>query len=161
MYDERDLSTILVTNETKKERYLLNAVHEQPMALRDREGGDFEALKAIDNFNKNVLEPSVIETVNKDEEMVKNLLLQTPELEGWRTVNMLTDSRGQQKAYLQHSTLIKSEEDLVAEMEDKIRLNTVKTARKHKLDEEKRAKKAAEAAYEDYALSKIDLSKFQ
>ena len=131
------------------------------MALRDREGGDFEALKAIDNFNKNVLEPSVIETVNKDEEMVKNLLLQTPELEGWRTVNMLTDSRGQQKAYLQHSTLIKSEEDLVAEMEDKIRLNTVKTARKHKLDEEKRAKKAAEAAYEDYALSKIDLSKFQ
>lgn len=161
MYDERDLSTILVTNETKKERYLLNAVHEQPMALRDREGGDFEALKAIDNFNKNVLEPSVIETVNRDEETVKNLLLQTPELEGWRTVNMLTDSRGQQKAYLQHSTLIKSEEDLVAEMEDKIRLNTVKTARKHKLDEEKRAKKAAEAAYEDYALSKIDLSKFQ
>lgn len=161
MYDERDLSTILVTNETKKERYLLNAVHEQPMALRDREGGDFEALKAIDNFNKNVLEPSVIETVNRDEETVKNLLLQTPELEGWRTVNMLTDSRGQQKAYLQHSTLIKSEEDLVAEMEDKIRLNTVKTARKHKLDEEKRAKKAAETAYEDYALSKIDLSKFQ
>lgn len=161
MYDERDLSTILVTNETKKERYLLNAVHEQPMALRDREGGDFEALKAIDNFNKNVLEPSVIETVNKDEETVKNLLSQTPELEGWRTVNMLTDSRGQQKAYLQHSTLIKSEEDLVAEMEDKIRLNAVKTARKHKLDEEKRAKKAAEAAYEDYALSKIDLSKFQ
>lgn len=161
MYDERDLSTILVTNETKKERYLLNAVHEQPMALRDREDGDFEALKAIDNFNKNVLEPSVIETVNRDEETVKNLLLQTPELEGWRTVNMLTDSRGQQKAYLQHSTLIKSEEDLVAEMEDKIRLNAVKTARKHKQDEEKRAKKAAEAAYEDYALSKIDLSKFQ
>lgn len=161
MYDERDLSTILVTNETKKERYLLNAVHEQPMALRDRKDGDFEALKAIDNFNKNVLEPSVIEAVNKDEETVKNLLLQTPELEGWRTVNMLTDSRGQQKAYLQHSTLIKSEEDLVAEMEDKIRLNAVKTARKHKLDEEKRAKKAAEAAYEDYALSKIDLSKFQ
>lgn len=161
MYDERDLSTILVTNETKKERYLLNAVHEHPMALRDREDGDFEALKAIDNFNKNVLEPSVIETVNRDEETVKNLLLQTPELEGWRTVNMLTDSRGQQKAYLQHSSLIKSEEDLVAEMEDKIRLNAVKTARKHKQNEEKRAKKAAEAAYEDYALSKIDLSKFQ
>lgn len=161
IYDERDLSTILVTNETKKERYLLNAVHEQPMALRDREDGDFEALKAIDNFNKNVLEPSVIETVNRDEETVKNLLLQTPELEGWRTVNMLTDSRGQQKAYLQHSSLIKSEEDLVAEMEDKIRLNAVKTARKHKQNEEKRAKKVAEAAYENYALSKIDLSKFQ
>lgn len=161
MYDERDLSTILVANETKKERYLLNAVHEQPMALRDREDGDFEALKAIDNFNKNTLEPSVIETVNRDEETVKNLLLQTPEIEGWRTVNMLTDSRGQQKAYLQHSALIKSEEDLVAEMEDKIRLNTVKTARKHKQDEEKRNRKAAEAAYENYALSKIDLSKFE
>lgn len=160
MYDERDLSTILVTNETKKERYLLSAVHEQPMALRDRKDGDFEALKAMDNFNKNVLEPYVIETVNKDEETVKELLLQTPELEGWRTVNMLTDSRGQQKAYLQHSALIKSEEDLVAEMEDKIRLNAVKTAWKRKQDEEKRTKKAAEAAYEDYALSKIDLSKF-
>lgn len=161
MYDERDLSTILVANETKKERYLLSAVHEQPMALRDRKDGDFEALKAMDNFNKNVLEPYVIETVNKDEETVKELLLQTPELEGWRTVNMLTDSRGQQKAYLQHSALIKSEEDLVAEMEDKIRLNAVKTARKHKQNEEKRTKKAAEAAYEDYALSKIDLSKFE
>ena len=156
MYDERDLSTILVTDGTKKQRYLLNAVHEQPMALRDREKGDFEALQAIDHFNKNILEPSIIQTISKDEETVMNLLQQTPEIEGWRTVNMLTDSRGQQKAYLQHSALIKSDETLVAEMDEKLGLNTVKTVSKHR----RQAKRAAEAAYEDYALSKIDLSKF-
>lgn len=161
MYDERDLSTILVTDATQKERYLLNAVHEQPMALRDRKEGDFEALKAIDNFNKNVLEPYVVGAVCKDEEKAMNLLAQTPELEGWRTVNMLTDSRGQQKAYLQHAALIKSEEDLAADMEEKLSLNAVKTAAKQRRNTEKQAKAAAEAAYEDYALSKIDFSKFQ
>ena len=161
MYDERDLSTILVTDATKKERYLLSAVHKQPMALRDRKEGDFAALKAIDQFNKRVLEPSVIQAVGKDEETVMNLLAQTPELEGWRTVNMLTDSRGQQKAYLQHSALIKSEEALVAEMEEKLSLNAVKTAAKHRRKSEKQAKREAERAYEQYAESKIDFSKFE
>lgn len=161
MYDDRDLSTILVADETMKQRYILNAVHEQPMALRDRQEGDYEAHRQIDRFNKEVLEPSVIETVNKNEAIVMNLLQQTPELEGWRAVNMLTDSRGQQKAYLQHASLIKSEEDLVAEMDDKLRLTPAKTAAKQQRKAEKQAKRAAELAYEEYATSKIDFSKFE
>ena len=161
MYDDRDLSTILVADETMKQRYILNAVHEQPMALRDRQEGDYEAHRQIDRFNKEVLEPSVIETVNKNEAIVMNLLQQTPELEGWRTVNMLTDSRGQQKAYLQHASLVKSEEDLVAEMDDKLRLTPAKTAAKQQRKAEKQAKQAAELAYEEYAESKIDFSKFE
>ena len=88
MYDERDLSTILVMDETEKERHILTALHKQPMALRDRKPGDFEALKAVDRFNKEVLEPYVLGVVNKDEEKVLRLLEQTPELEGWRAYNM-------------------------------------------------------------------------
>lgn len=160
MYDERDLSTILVADETKKQRYVLDAVYKQPMSLRDRKEGDYAALQAIDRFNKEVLEPSVIDTITKDEETVMRMLTQTPELEGWRTVNMLTDSRGQQKAYLQHSALIKSEEDLVAEMDDKLSLNAAKTVAKQRRKSEAEAKKEAEKAYERYAESKIDFSKF-
>ena len=161
MYDERDLSTILVTDESMKERHLLKAVHEQPMALRDRKKGDHEALRAIDRFNKETLEPSVIKTIGEDERIVANLLAQSPELEGWRTVNMLTDSKGQQKAYLRHSALIKSEEELVAEVEEKLCLNAEKKALKQRQKALQEEKRQAEAAYEEYARSRIDLSRFE
>ena len=161
MYDDRDLSTILVADETMKQRYVLNAVHQQPMALRERQEGDFEALRKVDDFNKNVLEPAVSKRVKEVEEIVTNLFLQTPELEGRRAITMLTDSRGQHKAYLQHASLIKSEEDLVAEMDDKLSLNAAKTASKQRRKAEKQAKQAAELAYEEYAESKIDFSKFE
>ncbi len=158
MYDERDLSTILVTDESRKERYLLSAVHTQPMALRDRREGDFEAHREVDRFNKETLEPYVVGVVSRDEENVANLFLQSPELEGFRTVTMLTDSRGQQKAYLRHNPLVKSDEELVAEMEDRLSLTTVKKAVKRR---EKAEKRQAEAAYEEYARSRIDLDKFK
>jgi len=161
MYDERDLSTILVMDETEKERHILTALHKQPMALRDRKPGDFEALKAVDRFNKEVLEPYVLGVVNKDEEKVLRLLEQTPELEGWRAYNMITDSRGQQKAWLQHAALIKSEDDLAAEIDEKLSLNAAKTAIKQQQNSDKKAKKAAEQAYEEYAKSKIDFNKFR
>lgn len=161
MYDERDLSTILVADETMRERYLLEAVHKQPMALRDRQKGDFEAHRRVDQYNKEVLESYVVGVVAKDEEVVMDMLRQTPELEGWRTATMLTDSRGQQKAYLQHSSLVKSEEDLVAEMEEKLSLNISKKALKQRQKSAQAEKKQAEKAYEEYAKSRIDLNKFR
>lgn len=161
MYDERDLSTILVADKTMKERYLLESVYEQPMALRDRKEGDHKALQRVDEFNKRTLEPHVVGIVTKAEETVMDMLQQSPELEGWRTVNMLTDSRGQQKAWLQHSSLIKSEEELASEMDEKLSLQSDKRAFKRQKKEEKKEKKQAELAYEEYAKSRIDLNKFR
>lgn len=85
--------------------------------------------------------------------------MQTPELEGKQTYTMLTDSRGQQKAYLQHSSLIKSEDDLTAEIEEKLALNNFKTQVKQQRKEEKQEKKQAEMAYESYLDNKLDLNK--
>lgn len=161
IYDERDLSSILVTDDTEKQRFLLESVYEQPMALRDRKPGDFEALQRIDEYNKRVLEPRVVNTVANDMNIVAQMLEQSPELEGKRTYTMLADSRGQQKAYLQHSPLIKSEEDLINEMEEKLTLNAVKTAAKQQKKTEKKEKKQAEMAYDEYARSVIDLDKIR
>lgn len=161
MYDERDLSTILVADETMKQRYVLDAVYQQPMALRERREGDFEQLRKVDDFNKNVLEPAVTRRVKEVEDIVANLFLQTPELEGQRAITMLTDSRGQHKAYLQHASLIKNDEELVAEMDDKLSLNASKTLAKQRRKAERQAHRQSEKAYEEYALSKIDLSKFE
>lgn len=158
IYDDRDLSNILVVDEGEKERFLLDAVHLQPMALRDRQDGDYEAHMRVDEFNKRVLDPRVVDTRSNDESIVARLLGQTPELEGKRAYTMLTDSRGQQKAWLQHSSLIKSEEDLAAEVEIKL----LRTASKEQKKAEKATKRQAEVAYEEYAKSVIgDIDKFR
>ena len=161
MYDERDLSTILVADQSMRERYILESVHLQPMDLRGRKEGDFEAHKRIDEYNKEVLEPYVVGVVAKDEEIVMDMIAQTPELEGWRTATMLTDSRGQQKAYLQHTSLVKTEEDIAAEVEEKLTLNAVKTAVKQQKKERRKEKRQAEMAYDEYLDNKLDISKLR
>ena len=160
MYDERDLSTILVADETMRERYLLEAVHIQPMDLRGRKEGDFEAHKRIDQYNKEILEPYVVGVVTKDEEVVMNMLQQTPEIEGWRTATMLTDSRGQQKAWLQHSSLVKSEEDLAAEMAEKLSLKAAQTVVKQQKKEEKKERVQFEKARAAYLESEVDFNEY-
>lgn len=161
IYDDRDMRSILVTDNTEKQRFLLESVYQQPMTLRDRRPGDAAALAKVDEFNKRELEPYVINTVANDMEIVGQMLDQSPELEGKRTYTMLTDSRGQQKAYLQHASLIKSEEDLATEMEEKISLQVAKAVIKRQKKAEKVAKKQAEIAYESYLRKKLDLNKIR
>lgn len=160
VYDEKDLSSILVMDETEKKRFLLNKVYEQPMALRDRKEGDFEELRKIDEFNKKVLEPHVVEVIRRSNEIAGELA-HTPGLEGWHAATMLTDSQGQRKQYLQPSGVIKSDEDLAAEIAEKQIQKEIQTARKQRNREEKKAKREAEKAYEEYANTVIDWSKFQ
>lgn len=160
MYDERDLSTILVADQSMRERYILESVHRQPMDLRGRKDGDFEAHKRIDEYNKEVLEPYVVGVVAKDEEIVMNMIAQTPELEGWRTATMLTDSRGQQKAYLQHTSLVKSEDDLATEMEGKLSLQAAKTVIKQRKKVEKAEQKSFEKARAAYLESEVDFNEY-
>lgn len=160
-YDERDLNTILVSDSTEKKRFLLEAVHLQPTALRDRHPGDFEALQQVDRFNKQTLEPYVIDTLARDAEIVENLISQSRELEGKQAYTLLSDSQGQHKAHLRHSALIKSEEDLAAEVEEKQALKVVQTLAKQRKKEEKKKIKASEVAYEEYARSVIEIDKFK
>lgn len=161
VYDDRDLNSILVMDDTEKQRFVLKSVHEQPMALRDRRPGDFAALRAVDDFNKNTLEPYVVQVASKDNDITMNMLQQTRELEGKRVNTMLTDSRGQQKAWLQHTPLVKSEEDLVAEIEEKLSLKASQTLVKQQKKERRKEKKQAEIAYEEYLNNKLDLNKLR
>lgn len=160
IYDERDLSSILVVDDTEKQRFLLNSVYEQPMALYERKDGDFEALHKVDEFNKQVLESSVVETVAKDEEIITKMMMQTRELEGKNTVTMLTDSRGQQKAWLQHTSLIKSEEDLATEMEEKLSLKAAKTAINQRNKAVRKEKTKFEKAREAYLESEVNFNEY-
>lgn len=161
IYDEQDLNTILVTDETEKQRFLLEAIHEQPMALRDRQPGDFEALKKVDDFNKRVLEPAVVGRVAKDEENNIRLIGSSGGALDKQAYTMITDSQGQHKAWLQRSALIKTEEDLAAEVEEKQRLNVIKAVKKQNRKAERLKEKAEEAAYEEYARSVIEIDKFR
>lgn len=160
MYDERDLSSILVADDTMRERYLLESVHQQSMDLYSRQEGDFEAHRRIDQYNKEVLEPYVVGVVAKDEEVVMNMFQQSPELEGWRTATMLTDSRGQHKTYLQHTSLVKSEEDLAADMAEKLVLNTAKTQVKQQKKEARESRKKFDKAREAYLESEVNISEY-
>lgn len=162
IYDEQDLNTILVMDKTEKQRFLLTSVYQQPMALRDRQDGDFEALKAIDQFNKQVLEPKIVNAISGATEITAELIANTPAIQDKLVATMLTDSRGQHKNWLQPSALIKSEEDLAAETEEK----EVQIAKRKMANERKRAekseKKRAEAAHEARAMEIIgDLDKFR
>ena len=130
------------------------------MDLRGREEGDFEVHKRVDEYNKEVLEPYVVGVVAKDEEAVMNMLQQSPELEGWRTATMLTDSRGQQKAYLQHTSLVKSEEDLAAEMEEKLSLKAAQTAVRQRKKEARKERSQFDKAREAYLESEVDFNEY-
>lgn len=160
MYDERDLTSILVMDDTEKQRFLLEAVHEQPMALRDRKPGDFDALRKVDEFNKRILEPAVVNRVAEDAEIISQMLEHNRELEGKQSYTMLTDSRGQHKAYLRPSALTKSEGELVAEMEDKLTLKTAKTAVRRRNKEDRKERSRFEKAREAYMESEVDFNEY-
>lgn len=160
MYDERDLTSILVMDDTGKQRFLLEAVHEQPMAFRDRRPGDSEALRKVDEFNKRVLEPAVVNRVAEDMEIITRMSERNRDLEAKRSFTMLTDSRGQCKAYLQPAGLIKTEEDLAAEMEERLSLKAAKTEVKQRKKEAGKERARFEKAREAYLESEVDFNEY-
>lgn len=161
IYDEQDLNTVLVVDKTEKERYLLTAVHQQPMALRDRQDGDFEALRAIDQYNKQVLESHVTNKISAANEITMDLITNTPAVQDKLVATMLTDSRGQHKNWLQPSALIKSEEDLAAEEESMAIRKVAKIVAKQQKKSEKTEAKRKEAAHEARIREVVDLDKFK
>lgn len=104
-YDPMDLSQALAVNVKRKadkieiigsHSILLERQHEQPMALRDREEGDAEALSRINQFNKQ-LEQKVIERAAESRAVVEELFTRNPELNDTLAKMVLVDSNGQHK----------------------------------------------------------------
>lgn len=165
-YDEKDNTSALAMDPTGKKWYMLDKMHIQPMALKDRKPGDYEALKADHEFNER-LEEYVKNRVCQAENNTIRLINQTRELEGKRAATMITDSRGQHKSLLQHSSLIKSDEDLLPESILRTE-NTDKTVIKsHQNDdilpknEEKPMTKAQfDKEREEYLKSKVNMQDY-
>lgn len=103
-FDPEDLEEVLVVDNagTKTNlvegttRFMLQRKYVQPMALLERQENDFEELKKIRDFNKD-LEQKVIEKRTESRELVQELFSR-PELQQDTLQKLLiTDSRGQHK----------------------------------------------------------------
>lgn len=103
-YDPEDLTKVLALNAKKKDdkieiigthRFVLEQQYIQPMALRDRQAGDSEALARINEFNKN-LEEKIIER-NAESRAIVEQLFTRPELNDTLAKMVLVDSNGQHK----------------------------------------------------------------
>lgn len=161
IYDKDDLSTVLVTDKTEKERFLLQDKFVQPIALADRKEGDYTELKVVDSYNKAVLEPYVTEKISGANELAYSVWENTPALRGKLSGLLLSDSRGQHKDYLKPAALMKSEEDLAAEMEEKEKKAIVQVQERRVRKEKRQAAKEHEAIYDAYLEETVDYSKYK
>lgn len=95
-YDPDNLSEVLAVSDEGDIRFLLEEKYVQPMALADRRPGDAEELQRVRDFN-NDLKRMVIEHDAQATEIVRESLLQHPDLHNPYITGVLTDSRGQNK----------------------------------------------------------------
>ena len=96
-YDPDDLSRVLAVNEDETLRYMLEAKYEQPMALIEREDGDYEQLRRIADYNK-AQEERVADRISGYMETASAMLEQahSKELDTLQKL-MICDSKGQHK----------------------------------------------------------------
>lgn len=94
-YDDKDLSTVLVTACDGKYKYLLEAKEVMSMALMDRKDGEGAYLEKVNQFNKELI-------IDITEKRAKNIeVLERFGVEAHQQRLMLTPSDGQQKEMLQ------------------------------------------------------------
>lgn len=103
-YDPADLSHVLATVNVGKGKelqegdiaFILKKKHEQPMALRDRQPGDYEEWQRIQEYNA-IDEKRIIETRRQARETVDEMFETNPALNDTLAKFTLCDSRGQHK----------------------------------------------------------------
>lgn len=97
LYDPADTSRILAMNDDETLRFTLERKHVQPMALKDRQDGDSEALTRINQFNRDTVD-YITEFRAETGETVRDFLEEhEKQLNGTLARLMLTDSQGQHK----------------------------------------------------------------
>lgn len=150
MYDEYDLSCVLVVSEDGKHRFMLEEKRVLPMAVRSMEPADHEYLQKIRQFKKD-REAEVIETYVKDSALVDEALSDTLQLnsEAELALKSMFTYKGQQKEALQDAKGLIAQQKKVQKQEQK------------QIDNDK--KQEAEnwqKTQEEYRRSKIDFSEY-
>lgn len=95
-YDPDNMQEVLAVSDEGDIRFLLEEKYVQPMALADRRAGDAEELQRVRDFN-NDLKRMVLEHDAKATEIVRESLMEHPDLHNPYITGVLTDSRGQNK----------------------------------------------------------------
>lgn len=95
-YDPDNMAEVLAVSDEGDIRFLLEEKYVQPMALADRRPGDVEQLQRVRDFN-NDFKRMVIEHDARATEIVKESLLQHPDIDNPYAKSLITDSRGQNK----------------------------------------------------------------
>lgn len=95
-YDPDNMQEVLAVSDEGDIRFILEEKYVQPMALADRRAGDAEELQRVRNFN-NDLKRMVIEHDARATEIVRESLMEHPDLHNPYITGVLTDSRGQNK----------------------------------------------------------------
>lgn len=95
-YDPDDMHEVLAVSDEGDIKFMLEEKFVQPMALADRRPGDAEELQKVRDFN-NDLKRMVIEHDARATEIVRESLLEHPDLHNPYITGVLTDSRGQNK----------------------------------------------------------------
>lgn len=95
-YDPDNMQEVLAVSDEGDIRFVLEEKYVQPMALADRRSCDAEELQRVRDFN-NDLKRMVIEHDAKATEIVRESLMEHPDLHNPYITGVLTDSRGQNK----------------------------------------------------------------
>ncbi|MDR0695143.1 MAG: hypothetical protein LBF81_07590 [Prevotellaceae bacterium] len=138
---------VLAVNAEGSLRYLLEKKYVQPMALADRQPGDSEALKRVNDFNQSAIEYLTSFNCRRDE-IIEKYLDDLPALNDTLQKFCITDSRGQHKDNLSASRALQA-------------------ARQLEGRQARSAKKKASAARQDFADEharyideKVDMGKY-
>lgn len=141
-FDPENMDKVLAHTEDGSTRFVLEHKHLQPMAVKDRQEGDVEALNRIQNFNQNMIE-DIQEGMIEDAQEVNELMIGNPKLEGTLAKMLITNSMGQHK---DQRNLDKQ----------KVKQIAAKTERK----EAKKQEKSNQQKIQDYYKGKVDMSKY-
>lgn len=95
-YDPDNMQEVLAVSDEGDIRFLLEEKYVQPMALADRRAGDAEELQRVRDFN-NDLKRMILDHDAKATEIVRESLMEHPDLHNPYITGVLTDSRGQNK----------------------------------------------------------------
>ena len=95
-YDPTNTSKVLAINEDGTLRYELEEKYIQPMALKDRQPGDYKQLERVKEFN-NVLIETITEKRKVSATAIGELFESNPSLNDTLTKLILVDSKGQHK----------------------------------------------------------------
>lgn len=95
-YDPADTSKVLAINEDGTLRYELEEKYVQPMALKDRQPGDFAQLERVRSFNNTLVE-NITEARKVSATAISEMFEQNPKLNDTLTKLILVDSKGQHK----------------------------------------------------------------